>query len=44
MNLMESSGGVPAVPQCLEWTVEEVADWVESLGFRQYRVRAGTLN
>ena len=31
--------GVSAVPQCLQWTVEEVADWVESLGFKDYRVR-----
>lgn len=26
------------VPQCIQWSVEQVADWVEGLGFPQYRV------
>ena len=28
-----------SVPSCVNWSVEEVADWVQSLGFPQYRVR-----
>ena len=27
-----------SVPPCVNWSVEEVADWVQSLGFPQYRV------
>lgn len=43
LELMDGSsvgGGsnVAAVPRCLEWTVDEVADWMEGLGFGQYRV------
>ena len=26
------------VPACLDWSVEEVGDWIESIGFPQYRV------
>ena len=26
------------VPPCLYWTVDQVADWVENLGFPYYRV------
>lgn len=26
-------------PTCLGWKIEDVADWVEFLGFPQYRVR-----
>jgi len=26
-------------PVCLKWSVEDVADWIEYLGFEQYRVR-----
>ena len=26
------------VPPCLYWTVEQVADWIEELGFPYYRV------
>ena len=26
------------LPVCLEWTVKEVADWIENLGYKQYRV------
>ena len=32
------------VPQCMNWSVEEVADWMESLGFPQYRVRQSLLS
>ena len=32
-----------AVPQCMNWSVEEVSDWVQSLGFPQYRVRSSVL-
>ena len=32
------------VPQCLQWTVEEVADWIEALGFQQYRVRVSGMD
>lgn len=28
----------PAVEECLRWTSEEVADWVASVGFPEYRV------
>ena len=27
------------IPACLEWTVEDVAEWIEYLGFPQYKVR-----
>ena len=26
------------VPECLQWTIENVADFIESIGFPQYRV------
>ena len=26
------------VPSCLTWSYEEVADWIEELGFPYYRV------
>jgi len=26
------------VPSCLYWTTEQVADWIEELGFPYYRV------
>ncbi|CAH1263606.1 sterile alpha motif domain-containing protein 15-like [Branchiostoma lanceolatum] len=26
-----------AVPNCLHWSCEDVADWIEQLGFPQYR-------
>ena len=29
----------PKVPECLQWTVENVADFIESLNYPQYRVR-----
>ena len=28
----------PDVPDCLSWTEHQVADWIEELGFREYRV------
>lgn len=28
----------PKVPECLQWSVENVADFMESLNFPQYRV------
>lgn len=27
------------VPPCLYWNVEQVADWIEDIGFPDYRVR-----
>lgn len=30
-------------PCCLLWTVEDVADWIEYLGFSQYRVGSSVL-
>ena len=30
--------GWSAVPACLSWTPEDVADWIESIGFSLYRV------
>ncbi len=26
------------VPKCVRWTAEEVADWIQSLGYPQYKV------
>ncbi|XP_060566421.1 sterile alpha motif domain-containing protein 15-like, partial [Ruditapes philippinarum] len=26
------------VPQCLYWNVEQVADWIEDIGFPDYRL------
>ena len=28
----------PRVPSCLAWTVQQVADWMEEIGFPDYRV------
>ena len=28
----------PRVPSCLAWTVQQVADWMEGIGFPDYRV------
>lgn len=33
--------GLP--PACLEWSIEDVGEWVESLGFPEYKV-LNTLN
>ena len=33
-----SSTSVERVPACLEWTVQEVADWIEKLGYKEYKV------
>ena len=33
----EKEGG-PTIPQCLHWTTEQVAEWIESLDLKQYRV------
>ena len=33
-----SSEELGAVPACLDWSVEEVGDWIETIGFPQYRV------
>ena len=30
---------VDGTPCCLQWKVDDVADWIEHLGFKQYRVR-----
>ena len=30
--------GCPHVPACLEWDAEGVAEWIERLGFPQYKV------
>lgn len=35
----QQTDAAAVVPTCMNWSVEEVADWVESLGFPQYRVR-----
>ena len=35
----EEEGGSTA-PACLHWDKERVADWVESVGFKDYRVSA----
>lgn len=38
----ESTASIERVPPCLEWTAEEVADWIESLGYKEYRVNGET--
>ena len=35
---MEDPSSVPRVPACLQWTADEVADWIEKLGYKEYRV------
>ncbi len=25
-------------PQCINWSVEKVSEWIESLGFKEYKV------
>ena len=34
----ESNEEVQQLPSCLDWTAEEVAEWVERLGYPQYKV------
>jgi len=34
----EEVTGWSAVPACFSWTPEDVADWIESIGFPLYRV------
>ena len=29
---------VDRAPACTDWSVENVADWIESLGYKEYRV------
>lgn len=41
---VEEDGSVITVPECASWTVEEVADWVERVGFKQYRVSSRMLH
>lgn len=38
-NRESQADAAAVVPTYINWSVEEVADWVESLGFPQYRVR-----
>lgn len=28
----------PGEPECITWSVSEVAEWIESLGFKAYKV------
>ena len=28
----------PPVPSCIQWSEEEVAKWIEDIGFKQYKV------
>jgi hypothetical protein len=35
---MEEVSPVSRVPACLQWTVDEVADWIDKLGYKEYRV------
>lgn len=39
-NGFEPSFDYDGTPTCLSWSIEDVADWVEFLGFEQYRVRS----
>lgn len=36
-NGFEPTFDSDGTPSCLSWTIEDVADWVEFLGFNQYR-------
>ena len=38
-NGYEPSFNSDGTPTCLSWKIEDVADWLEFLGFPQYRVR-----
>ena len=38
-NGFEPTFDSDGTPSCLSWSIEDVADWVEFLGFKQYRVR-----
>ena len=42
-NGFEPSFDSDGTPSCLSWSIEDVADWVEFLGFKQYRVRRKSL-
>lgn len=35
----EEQSASPHLPVCLNWTKEEVSEWIASLGFPQYKVR-----
>jgi len=37
----EEVTGWNPVPACFSWTTEDVADWIESIGFPLYRVSLG---
>lgn len=39
LNGYEPTFQLDGTPECLKWSVEDVADWIEYLGFEQYRVR-----
>lgn len=34
---MEDEKGSSRAPACIDWSVEEVADWIERLGYKEYR-------
>ena len=38
-NGFEPTFDSDGAPSCLSWKIDDVADWVEFLGFEQYRVR-----
>ena len=38
-NGFEPTFDSDGTPSCLSWKIDDVADWVEFLGFKQYRVR-----
>ncbi len=33
-----SASASASEPQCINWSVEKVAEWIESLGFKEYKV------
>ena len=37
-TIMEDEKGSSRAPACIDWSVEEVADWIERLGYKEYRV------
>lgn len=38
----EEESASPHLPVCMNWTKEEVSEWIASLGFPQYKVKLTT--
>ncbi len=37
MSRQSSEAEVELVPRCIEWSKEEVAEWIGSLGYEEYK-------